>query len=307
MKQMVFDFFKLLHLEPVEIRKGVWQVQADDDLMKELDGWRAQGRLLQFTFDKKAAEMYGADLICPGSYRLHSIVQVIRRQGILSQAHIPHQYFHEPSIRKKVLSGLGAEGRAYVVNCSLPYAQYLQFEILVEEKGLQKKESIHTVMVDLSSGRVLKFAFPYHLLRDGGVGIEAIRKRKLGFKQAFLRATEHLQEIIEATDHTWAREATDKLTLEEAKLREFFQGNSDSNEYRAKEDEIKQRLAPTLTMDALRSALLLIPLYQYRLVVVPTRGKEQSKTLTYDPVSNWYLQDLDQITGDSPDRTSTHH
>lgn len=101
MEQLVFDFFKLCSLNPVEIRKGVWQVQADDGLMKELDGWRSQGRLLQFTFDQRLAEIYGADLICPGSYRLNSILQVIRKQGRLSQAHIPHHYFHEPSIQRR--------------------------------------------------------------------------------------------------------------------------------------------------------------------------------------------------------------
>src|SRR5690554_1215107 len=136
-EQLVFDFFNACNLQPVEIRNGVWQVQADDALMKELDGWRAQGRLLQFTFDQKAAEIYGADLICPGSYRLNTILEVIRRQGRLSQAHIPHHYFHEPSIRKKILSSFGTTERAYVVNSSMHYAQYLQYDILVIKKNLQ--------------------------------------------------------------------------------------------------------------------------------------------------------------------------
>lgn len=307
MKQLVFDFFRLLNLEPIEIRKGVWQVQADDALMKELDGWRAQARLLQFTFDQGAAEVYGADLICEGSHRFHSILQVIRRQGTLCQAHVPHQYFHEPSIRKKVLRGFGGNERAYVVNCSLQYAQYLQFEILVEARGLQKKESIHTVVVDLSSGNVLKFAFPYHLLKGGGVEKEMVRKRQCGFKRAYITATDYLQGVLNASDHSWAQDAMDKLALEETKLREFFQGRTDSDEYKAKKQEILQRLAPVLAMDALRSALLLIPLFQYRLVVVALSGKEQSKTLTYDPVGNLYLQELDQIPGCTPNRTGTHH
>ncbi|MCK9525443.1 MAG: hypothetical protein M0R49_05900 [Limnochordia bacterium] len=306
MQQLVFDFFTLLNLEPIEIRQGVWQVQADDALMKELDGWRAQGRLLQFTFEQRAAEMYGADLICQGSYRLNSILQVIRRQGILSQAHIPHEYFHEPSIRKKILGGFSASERAYVVNCSLQYTQYIQLEILVEARGLQKKESIHTVVVDLSSCKVLKFAFPHHLLKAGGVGADAVRKRRCSIKQALITASSHLQGTI-VSDIAWAQAAENKLAQEETKLRDFFQGRTESDEYQAKKQELQQRLAPVLTMDALRGAILWVPLYQYRLVVVATSGKEQSKTLTYDPVGNWYLQDLDQITRDAPDRTSTHH
>ncbi|NLL48986.1 MAG: hypothetical protein GX249_10425 [Firmicutes bacterium] len=306
MRKLVFDFFQLLHLEPLEIRKGVWQVQADDALMKELDGWRAQGRLLQFTFDQKAAEIYGADLICPGSYRLNTILEVIRRQGRLSQAHIPHHYFHEPSIRKKILSSFGTTERAYVVNSSMHYAQYLQYDILVIKRGLQKNESIHTVVVDLSSGRVLKFAFPHHLLQSGGVANHSVRKHRLGLKQAFLKAADHVQEMVATEDQTWAQKASEKLALEEAKLGEFFQGKMDSPEAQGKKQEMKKRLAPLLSLDALRAALLFVPLFQYRLVVVATSGKEQNRTVTYDPVGNWYLQDLDQITSYPPDRTGAH-
>ncbi|HBN96419.1 MAG TPA: hypothetical protein DDZ66_08955 [Firmicutes bacterium] len=293
MQQLVFDFFRLCNLEPVEIRKGVWQVRADDALMKELDGWRAQGRLLQFTFDQRSAETYGADLICHGSYRLNSILQVIRKQGVLSQAHIPHHFFHEPGIRKKILGGFGAVERAYVVNCSLQYSQYLELEILAEARGLQKKESIHTVVVDLSSGKVLKFAFPYHLLKAGEVPKDTLRKRKCSFKQAFANATTHLHETMAASDHNWAYEARHKLTLEEEKLREFFQGRTESEEFKAKKQELHQRLAPAVRIDALRGAILLVPLFHYRLVVVETHGKEKSKNLTYDPIGNQYLQDSD--------------
>lgn len=289
MQQLIFDFFKLCNLEPLEIRKGVWQVQAGDALMKELDGWRAQGRLLQFTFDQRSAEIYGADLICSGSYRLNSILQVLRKQGILSQAHIPHQYFHEPGIRKKIISGFGASERAYVVNCALRYAQYLQWEILVETWGLQKKESIHSVVVDLSSGKVLKYVFPFHLLKAGGVPSDMLLKRKCSFKQAYSNAAVYLQDIVGTGDHQWAEDAQSKLEQEETRLNEFFAGRIDSGEYKAKLLELRQRLAPTLRIDALRGALLLIPLFQYRMMVVETNGQEKSKNLIYDPIGNLYL------------------
>lgn len=293
MQQLIFDFFRLCNLEPVEIRKGVWQVQAGDALMKELDGWRAQGRLLQFTFDQRSAEIYGADLICTGSYRLNSILQVLRRQGILSQAHIPHHFFHEPGIRKKIISGFGFGERVYVVNCALRYAQYLQWDVLVEASGLQKKESIHSVVVDLSSGKVLKHAFPYHLLKAGGVPTDMLVKRKCSFKQAYNSAATYIQDNVGTDDYQWALDAQSKLAQEEVKLNAFFVGRTNSDEYKAKLLELKQRLAPTLRIDAVRGALLLIPLFQYRLMVVDTNGYEKSKNLMYDPVGNLHLQGLD--------------
>lgn len=293
MQQLIFDFFGLCNLEPVEIRKGVWQVQAGDALMKELDGWRAQGRLLQFTFDQRSAEIYGADLICTGSYRLNSILQVLRRQGILSQAHIPHHFFHEPGIRKKIISGFGFGERVYVVNCALRYAQYLQWDVLVEASGLQKKESIHSVVVDLSSGKVLKHAFPYHLLKAGGVPTDMLVKRKCSFKQAYNNAATYIQDNVGTDDYQWALDAQSKLAQEEVKLNAFFVGRTNSDEYKAKLLELKQRLAPTVRIDAVRGALLLIPLFQYRLMVVDTNGYEKSKNLMYDPVGNLHLQGLD--------------
>lgn len=293
MQQLIFDFFGLCNLEPVEIRKGVWQVQAGDALMKELDGWRAQGRLLQFTFDQRSAEIYGADLICTGSYRLNSILQVLRRQGILSQAHIPHHYFHEPGIRKKIISGFSLGERVYIVNCALRYAQYLQWEVLVEASGLQKKESIHSVVVDLSSGKVLKHAFPYHLLKAGGVPTDMLVKRRCSFKQAYNNAATHIQDIVETDDYQWALDARSKLAQEEVKLNTFFAGRTSSDEYKAKLLELQQRLAPIVRIDALRGALLLIPLFQYRLMIVDADGHEKSKNLMYDPVGNLHLQGLD--------------
>ncbi len=290
MEQLVFDFFKLCSLNPVEIRKGVWQVQADDGLMKELDGWRSQGRLLQFTFDQRLAEIYGADLICPGSYRLNSILQVIRKQGRLSQAHIPHHYFHEPSIQKKILGGLGAQ-RAYVVNSSQQYAQYREIEILTEVRGLHKKESLHTVVVNLFSGKVLKFPFPTHLLRAGGVPQGLVGRRGCSFKQAFANAAAHLHQTLAQGEQKWAEEAHSKLVLEESKLREFFVGNTGSDEFKAKQQELHRRLHPVMRMDALRGALLFTPLFRYRLVVVDADGSERTKNLSYDPIGN--LQELD--------------
>lgn len=293
MQQLVFDFFKLCGLEPLEIRKGVWQVQVDDTLMKELDGWRAQGRLLQFTFDKGSAELYGADLICPGSYRLNSILQVIRKQGILSQAYVPLHHFHEPSVRKKILARSSAQERVYVVSCSLHYTQYLQLEILAEARGLQKTESLHTVTVDLSSGKVLKYAFPHYLLEPGGVPRDQVCRRKCGLKQAFSNAAAYLYDQFAEKSLPWAVEAKEKLLLEEAKLRDFFAGRTDSEEFEAKKKELHQRLAPVLRLDALRGAILFIPLFRYGLVVVAPDGKEKSRTISYDPVGNMYLQELD--------------
>lgn len=285
-KQLVFDFFELLGLSPVEIHPGIWQVQADEALMKELDGWRAQARLLQFTWDRDLAAAYGAELISPGSYRLASILRLIRQQGILSRAHIPHHFFHEPSIRKKVLAAFGTEGRAYVLTSSARYGQYLQLEISVEARGLQKKESLHTVIVNLSSGQVLKFALPPHLLQAGGVEPELINKRKCSLKQAYLRAAEHLSREFAGEDQSWAQKAREKMALEEEKLQAFFQGKTSSPEFAAKQEELRRRLQPVLAINALRAALVYAPLFHYRLVVVSAGGRERTKTATYDPIAN---------------------
>jgi len=292
-QHLVFDFFKLCGLKPLEIRKGVWQVKVDDALMKELDGWRSQGRLLQFTFDQRSAEIYGADLICPGSYRLNSILQVIRKQGILSHAHIPLHHFHEPSIRKKILAKSGSTGRAYVVSCSLQFAQYLQLELLAEARGLQKKESIHTVVVDLSTGSIFKYAFPFHLLEPGGAAQHKVRPRKCSYKQAFINAAAYLHELFAQQDQGWANEAQEKLAMEEGKLHEFFKGRLGSEEYEIKKKELHKRLAPALRINALRGAILFVPLFRYGLVVVSPGGKETSRLISYDPIGNMYLPELD--------------
>lgn len=288
---MVLEFFELCGLRPVEIRRGVWQVQADDVLMKELDGWRAGARLLQFTFDSRLAAAYGADLISQGSYRLNTILNLIRRQGILSRAHIPHHLFHEPSIRRRILSSVQAGERAYVLTSSSLYGQYFQLELLAEAKGLQKKESLHTLVVNLSSGDILKFPFPSHLLQAGGVPAELVSRRRCSLKEAYLQAAAHIAQLFAEQDQSWAEEALAKIAQEEAKLKAFFQGKTNSSDYAAKRQELEHRLQPVLTIQAVRGALLFTPLFRYRLVVVGTDGRERTKAVSYDPIANLCLLD----------------
>ena len=261
-------------------------MMADEDLMKELDGWRAQARLLQFTFDKQLATAYGADLISPGSYRFNTILQLIRKQGILSQAHIPHHFFHEPSIRKKILSGFDLGQRVYVVNNSFPFCQYFQLEVLVEATGLQKKESLHTVVVNLSSGEIIKFALPNHLLIPGGVSASLVMKRKCSLKKAYLNAANYLSEIVANQDLTWAQEALEKLSREEDKLKSYFHGHDSSEEFAAKKLELDRRLKPSLQMDVIRGSILYIPCFSYRLMVVDANGTEKAKHIIFDPIGN---------------------
>jgi len=290
-RQLVFDFFALCGHRPIEVCPGVWQVKADDGLMQALDGWRAQGRLLQFSFQRDLAEAYGAELISPGSYRLNTILRLVQGQGLLSQAHIPHHLFHEPGIRKRVLAECAGTGRAYVLTSSAHFGQYLQLELSAQARGLQKKESLHTIVVNLSSGEVLKFAFPFHLLQAGSVPTEQIRRRKCSLKQAYLKAAAHVSELWSQDDQSWVEQALGKMAEEEKKLREFYQGRTSTAEFTAKLQELRGRLHPGLSIRALRGAILFTPLFSYRLVVVSASGRERVCTVMYDPIAN--LRELD--------------
>lgn len=289
-QELVFEFFHLCELEPMEIRKGIWQVQIPEALMKELDGWRSQARLLQFTFDQRLAESYGADLICPGSYRLNSILQVTRKQGLYSHAHIPHHFFHEPNIRKKVLDRPGTQ-RVYMVNNTLQYGQYLELQISVVQQGLQNKERVHTPIVNLSSGDVLKFPIPTHLLRPGGADANLLRKRKTSYKRAFQAALAHLSNLEGNSDLDWALKAQETLYAEHERLETFFEGRTSSPEYAVKRQELTKRLEPLVQMNLLRGAILHIPVFLYRLVLVDPSGREKTQTVVYDPIST--LEELD--------------
>ncbi|HHY16195.1 MAG TPA: hypothetical protein GX521_08990 [Firmicutes bacterium] len=271
----------------MEIRPGVWQVWLDEALMKELDGWRAQARLLQFTFDKHLAETYGADLICEGSYRLGTITRLIRRQGLLAKAHLDHKHFYEPNVRRKVLENLGAGKRVYVISNRLAYCPYLGLQLLASRFGLQKKESIHFPMVNLSSGEVLlKFPISTHLFSSGPPQKEKTQEKKISYKQAFTAATGCLAELYTEGDLSWAEEALGKMAREMQKLASFYEDTADTAFYEPKAAEIKKRFYPRLEITALRAALLFIPLFQYRCMVVDPSGSEEVTNVCYDPVTN---------------------
>ena len=140
---VVFNFFKLCNLKPVQIRKGIYQVQIPDALAKELDGWRAKGGLFQFTFDQKLAETYGAELISEGGYRLDSIIKVIQKQARLSNAILPHTTFFEPTIRRKILDRLAKENpgyRWYIVDYHCKYSPYFLFVLQLTYLAYEKRK-----------------------------------------------------------------------------------------------------------------------------------------------------------------------
>lgn len=284
--QLVFDFFDLCELNPIEIRQGVWQVQVDEALMKELDGWRAQARLLQFTFDKNKAETFGADFISPGSYRFNSILNVIQKQGILSHAHIPFEVFHEPNIRKKILNNLGSQKRAYVVNNAIHYTQYLVLNVAVQSIGLSKQNRIQKSIVDLSTGEILKFVPSAHLIRGGCPANATIRKRKFSLKRAYENVGTMIYNEIMAEDQTWIEQAWAKLESEQKQLDSFFEGASGTPEYLGKSKELENRFVPKIQIDAIRGAILYVPIFFYRLMVVEPDGKEKIQTIYYDPINN---------------------
>lgn len=259
--------------------------------MKELDGWRAQGRLLQFTFDKHLAEIYGAELISNGSYRLNTITRLIRKQGLLAQAHLCHEHFYEPNIRNKVLASLGPKKRVYVINNRQCYCQYLGLQLSVRRLGLQKKESLHFPMVNLSSGEVLlKFPISTHLFSSGSPLKDAILKKKISFKKAFVAAIDRLTQVFAEKDDSWAKNALDQLNKEKEKLDSFYEDSTDFSAYKHKTEELEKRLYPKLEITTMRVALLFIPLFHYRLMVVDGKGNEKTETLYYNPVSNLQRQ-----------------
>ena len=158
--ELVFSFFQLLNLKPVEIRKGIYQVQIDDQLAKELDGWRAKGRLFQFTFDRKLAQSFGAELISPGSYRLDTIIRVLQKQAVLSVGYLPHDVFYEPAVRMKVLDRLlqNPESRFYVIDHRLRYGPTFGSR-LESRTAYEKSEELRKALIDLISGKVVNMRY----------------------------------------------------------------------------------------------------------------------------------------------------
>lgn len=259
--------------------------------MKELDGWRAQARLLQFTFEQHLAQTYGAELICEGSYRFHTLLRVIRKQGLVTQAYLPDHVFHEPGVREKMLRKLAFQKRVYVINSRITYGQYLWVQLLASRLGLKKQDSIFEPMVSLSTGQVTKFTLPKHLLLAGPPEKSLIGKRKISFKKALAQVGRGLTENLAAGDEGWARETLKKLEQERVQLEQFYEHRLSSEEYQRKSAEMQKRLTPLVQIDTIRAALLYLPLFHYRLVVVNENGQETVKNVTYDPIGN--LQESD--------------
>lgn len=304
LRHLVFNFLELCGLQPLKIRPGIWQINADDALMKELDGWRASGRILQFTFDPKQAQKYGADLIDEGSYRFNTILRLIRKQGLFSLAHIPHHFFHEPDLQKKAAQALNPRGRTYVLKSCNRFGQYLILNILVSQRGLQQKESVHSPCVNLSTAEVLKFPVPPRLVLPGGVPGDNLNKRKCTLKKAYEAAASHLLKQLEQEEHAWAELSRQKLSEEKEQLAQFFEDRTDSPDFAGKIRELEQRFEPSVEMNVLRGALLYVPLFCYRMITVQPGAGEKAVQVCFDPLSN--SLEADQLLSHSPDGTGAH-
>lgn len=284
--QLVFKFFQLLDKEPIQIRRGIWQVFLDEPLAKELDGWRAKERLFQFTFDRKLADTYGAEFISPGSYRLDTILQAIRKQAALSRAHLPHELFHEPSIRRSVEDRLlqsNSGVRYYVLNLDNSFAPYLWLVSQVSYITHQRRDELVGHCINLCTGRVMVPPISNHLFIGGAPNTSHIRRRRLSYKQAYKNLCQHIASELEEKDQTWAEEAWEALQKEEEKLARFYEG-SDSEELESKKAMLRENHAPRVMVRPVRGALLYIPNFTYRLMEVGLT--ERILNITYDPLTH---------------------
>lgn len=292
--QLVFKFFQLLGKKPVEIRKGIWQVHLDEALAKELDGWRAKERLFQFTFDRKLADTYGAEFISPGSYRLDTILQAIRKQAALSRAHLPHELFHEPSIRRSVedrlLQKAAASVRYYALNLDNGFAPYLWLISQVSYITHQRRDELVSHCVNLCTGRVMVPPISNHLFVGGAPVSARIRRRRVTYKQAYKNLCQHITSELEGQDNHWAEEAWEALYREEEKLAQFFEGSPDE-ELEAKRRILRENHAPRVLVRPIRGALLYVPNFTYRLMEVGLT--ERVMQITYDPLTHEISDSVD--------------
>ncbi len=288
---LVFDFFQLCELKPIEIRKGIYQVQVHDELAKELDGFRAKGGLFQFTFDKKLAENYGAELINPGSYRLDSIIKVIQKQAVISSGTLPHHVFYEPAIRRKLMEKLSLKQpgfRWYVLDHQLKFGPYFWFTLRVTYLAYEKTEEILKPLVDLASGKVVGHEIPGDMMEEGAPSDEQIYRRKLSYKQAYHCIQKELTSEFQYSNPAWAKTALEKLAEEKQQLEEYFKDNLESEEQNKRISELMARAKPRIQVRPLRGAFLYLPKFDYRIMQVG--AVEQINRIIYDPVSNeWNL------------------
>ncbi|HHT36237.1 MAG: YqhG family protein [Candidatus Wallacebacter cryptica] len=286
---LVFRFFELLKLKPVEIRKGIYQVQIDDALAKELDGWRAKARLFQFTFDRKLAETYGAELISTGSYRLDTIVRLIQKQAVLASGHLPHDVFYEPAVQGKILDRLKMQhplSRFYVLDYRLRYGPYLWITLRLTYLAYEKREELRKPLVDLVNGRVVNYKIPADLLKPGTCDPELIIRRRLSYKKAYQKLQEAITAELALMDPTWAIAASAQLKEEQTQLEQYFKDMPDSEQRSLRIAELMNRALPRVQVRPLRAAVLYLPKLEYRIMQVDK--EEKINRITYDPVSSQY-------------------
>lgn len=287
---IIFSFFELCRLTPLEIRPDLFQVEIDDQLAKELDGWRARGRLFQFTFDKELAEKYGAELISHGSYRLDSILQVIQKQAILARGYLPHTVFYERTIRQKIIDRLSLKNpmdRWYVIDHKNKYGPFLWFTLRLTYLAYEKREQIRKVLVDLVSGEVINYEIPADLLKTGYPNTQNIYRRKLSYKKAYQCLQDEITSQLEHQDPKWAIKATQQFDEEYRQLESYFEDMPDSKHRTNRLNELMSRAKPRIQVRPLRGAILYLPKLEYKIVQV-SGDKEKTNQIIYDPVSNQY-------------------
>jgi len=291
--ELVLAYFRLLHRDPVEIRRGVWQVWLDESLARELDGWRGRERLFQFTFDRKLAEAYGAELIAPGSYRLSTILQAVREKARLARAHLPHDLFHEPSIRSSMLYRLapkaGAAVRHYVLRVDKSFSPYLWVAFQISRLTHTRHDELFSSCVDLCAGRISPMPIAMQLFVNGPPPSGLVRRRRLSYKQAYEKLCRHITSELETEDSSWAEEAWQLIAEEQRRLAHYFEDCGEQAELESRRKQLVENYAPRILVKPIRGALLYIPLFTYKLVEVGQ--SERIVYASYDPLTHEIVLD----------------
>ena len=177
----------------------------------------AKERLFQFTFDRKLADTYGAEFISPGSYRLDTISTGYSQTGSTSRAHLPHELFHEPSIRTQCRRSFTAESRGkcyYVLNLDNSFAPYLWLISQVSYITHQRRDELVSHCANLCTDAPWFHQSQIISLLGGSVSAR-IRRRRVTYKQAYKNLCQHITSELEGQDNHWAEEAREALYREE--------------------------------------------------------------------------------------------
>lgn len=229
----------------------------------------------------------GSELVTRGSFRLHWLVEGIRKRGLIARVTFPYDLDHR-KIEREILAIHRESHRFFFKQPTLLYHPHLLVNFKTSFETDERFDELVSLSIDLVNGEIstniIQELKNKKLLTQPPK--KHLEKRQISYRDAYKALLNHLKWQLQNHDSNWIKAAQARWEEEVTYLESYYRGNLDAEldqqSFYRRMAEIYRKYRPFIRIQIVNAAILYLPLVRYTLEPYP--GDPELPALIYDPV-----------------------